>query len=144
MKERFRKTTTVSLMLFKEDGQDILLQKRKNTGYMDGMYDSCCSGHVEENESLKDALIREAKEEIAITIKKEDIELISVLDASNENYLNFFFKVKYYEGIPQIMEPGKCDELKWFNINEIPKNTIIKVRDVLELVLNNKIYKEYK
>lgn len=143
MKERFRKTATVSLMLFKEEGQDVLLQKRKNTGYMDGMYDSCCSGHVEENESLKDALIREAKEEIGIIIKKEDIELISVLDISNENYLNFFFKVKHYQGRPKIMEPDKCDELKWFNIKEIPENTILKVTDVLQLVLNNKIYKEY-
>ena len=49
-----------------DKGQEILLQKRHNTGYMDGMWDCSVAGHVENGESMKMALLREAKEEIGI------------------------------------------------------------------------------
>ena len=50
---------TVSLIIFKDN--KVLLMRRCNTEYMNGMY-SLVGGHVEENESLKQAIIRESKE----------------------------------------------------------------------------------
>lgn len=144
MENRHKKTVTVSLILLSNDKKEILLQKRKNTGYMDGMYDSCCSGHVDEQETLKDALIREAKEEIGIDIDKEEIQLLSIIDAVEENYINFFFSIKKYKGTPSIIETNKCEELKWFKINEIPINTIPKVKKVLEITDTDIIYEERK
>lgn len=134
MEERYKSNVTVSLMLFRNDKREILLQKRKNTGYMDGMYDNACSGHLEENESVLEALIREAKEEIGIIIHKKDINLISVIHAKNENYINFFFEVSSYDEIPVVMEKEKCEELRWFNINEIPENIIPKLKQVLDMI----------
>lgn len=50
MKERFLTRSVVILMLIRDtkDGEEILLQKRQNTGYADGYYDLSASGHVEE------------------------------------------------------------------------------------------------
>lgn len=45
MKERYRTLSAVMLMLIREKNgvEEILLQKRKNTGYMDGYYDFSAS-----------------------------------------------------------------------------------------------------
>lgn len=63
MKERYETKVAVFLILTRKvNGQtEILLQRRCNTGYMDGQYDMACSGHLEKGESLSRALAREAK-----------------------------------------------------------------------------------
>ena len=45
MKEHYRTLSAVMLMLMRENNgvKEILLQKRKNTGYMDGYYDCAAS-----------------------------------------------------------------------------------------------------
>ena len=78
MSEKYYSRLAVNLVLTRtnENGEkEILLQLRQNTGYMDNMYDFACSGHVEKGESYTTALVREAKEEIGITLKEEDFML---------------------------------------------------------------------
>lgn len=149
MKERHKNLVAVFLILTRKNEkgeQEILLQKRKNTGYMDGMYDLAATGHLEENESLKNAMVREAFEEIGIKIKKGDLELINVYhenySENGYNYLRFFFKVKKYSGTPKIMEPHKCEELLWINISKIPKNTIYHIKNVIKIINKNINYFE--
>ena len=142
MKERYQSKVAVFLILTKEvDGQTyILLQKRYNTGYMDGKYDTACSGHLEKGESLSMALIREAKEEIDLEIKEEDLQLVSIIHPYQEDYINVFFTTNKYVGIPKIMEPNKCDDLKWFDINKLPENIIMRIKNVLENIKRGIIY----
>ena len=59
----------------KDGKKEVLLQLRKNTGFMDNMYDVSCGGHVKKGESLLNTAVREAKEEIGIDIKN-NFELI--------------------------------------------------------------------
>ena len=35
-----------------------------------------------------------------------------------------FFKADTYTGNPTIMEPDKCDDLQWFNLDNLPKDTV--------------------
>lgn len=142
LKERYQSKVAVFLILTKEvDGQTyILLQKRYNTGYMDGKYDTACSGHLEKGESLSMALIREAKEEIDLEIKEEDLQLVSIIHPYQEDYINVFFTTNKYIGIPKIMEPNKCDDLKWFDINELPENIIMRIKNVLVNIKRGIIY----
>ena len=142
MKERYQSKVAVFLILTREiEGQtQILLQERCNTGYMDGKYDTACSGHLEKGESLSMALCREAKEEINLDIQEKNLELVSIIHPYQEDYINVFFTTNKYTGTPKIMEPNKCDDLKWFNINELPENTIIRIRNVIKNMKKGIIY----
>ena len=106
---------------------------------MDGMYDAVVGGHLEKNESLLEALVREAKEEANIIIDENDLELVFVFHNVEEEYLNIYFTCKKYTGKPTIMEPDKCDDMQWFNINKLPENIILNFRNVIESVLKNKL-----
>ncbi len=141
-KERYQTKVAVFLVLIREkDGiKEVLLQERVNTGYMDNMYDMACSGHLEKGETLTQATIREAKEEIGIDLKEEDLKMVALIHPYEEDYLNVFFEARKYEGIPEIKEPNKCDNLSWFDINKLPENTITRIRNVLENMKKNIIY----
>lgn len=121
--ERYTTKVTVGLILIKEDR--VLLIKRKNTGYMDGMY-AFVAGHVEKGESLKQAMIREANEEAGIKIDENDIEFVCLIrdGKKNDEYINFYFKAYKYSGDIKIAEEDKCEEITWTRIEDIPQNMI--------------------
>lgn len=135
MEEKYYSRLAVSLMLTRineNKEKEILLQLRKNTGYMDGMYDFACSGHVEKGESYTKALIREAKEEIGINLNENNLIFLAVNHNYQADHVQLFFTTKNYEGIPKVCEPDKCGEVKWFKINALPKNVIPYVANVIE------------
>lgn len=141
-KERYQTKVAVFLLLTREkDGvTQILLQERANTGYMDGKYETSCSGHLEKGESLAQAIIREAKEEIGIDIREKELKMVALIHPYQEDYLNVFFETKKYEGIPEIKEPEKCDDLRWFNVDKLPENIVVRTKNVLENIKRNIIY----
>jgi 8-oxo-dGTP diphosphatase len=120
--------------LILEKNKKILLLKRYNTGFKDGQY-SLISGHIEQNESATNCIIREAKEEAGIQIKKADLKLSLVLhrksDQDLEERVDFFFKAKKWEGEIINKEPNKCLELDWFDKNNLPKKTIDYLKKAL-------------
>lgn len=108
--------------LFLKKGNQILLMKRQNTGFEDGKY-ALVSGHVEENESLKAAMLREAREEIGIELDEEDLKLLGVHHRNTgQNYINFFFMCENYKGQEKNCEPDKCSEIRWFDLEQLPEN----------------------
>lgn len=142
MSERYQSKVVVFLILTRiiDGNTEILLQERQNTGYMDGKYDMAVSGHLEKGESLSMALVREAKEEMDIEVDEKDLELVSVIHPYQEDYINFFFKTKEYRGTPKIMEPEKCNNLKWFNICELPDNIMTRIKNVIENIKKGILY----
>ena len=142
MSSRFQSTVTVFLVLTREkDGNtEILLQERCNTGYMDGKYDTACSGHLEPNESLSMAVVREAKEEINLDINEKDLQFVTLIHPYQENYINVFFSTRKFSGTPQIMEPDKCSNLGWFNIDNLPENIIPRIRNVIKNIQKGILY----
>jgi 8-oxo-dGTP diphosphatase len=130
--------------MIKKD-KKVLLLRRFNTGYQDGNY-SVPAGHVDEGESVADALVREAKEEIGINVKKQDITLAHVMhrkstDQSDER-LDFFFICKKFKGEIKNLEPQKCDDLSWFGMNKLPRNTIPYIRQAIKNTVSQKLYSE--
>ncbi len=132
------------LILLKDN--KVLLLRRFNTGYEDGNY-SLPAGHVEEGESVSDTMVREAKEEIDINIKKEDITLSHTMHRlktdKNDERLDFFFVCRNFGGEIKNLEPQKCDDLSWFDIDGLPQNVVpyvaLAVKDSLERVSYSEI-----
>ena len=120
-----RKMFPVAIHLFLLDKDSILLLKRYNTGYEDGKY-SVIAGHLDGNEDVYNAMIREAKEEAGIEIIKNDLKIIQVMHRMqpNDERIDYFFVCKKWNGKIINNEPDKCSELKWYCINKLPENTI--------------------
>ncbi len=128
MKERFKTPNAVFVILSRgsRDNLEILLQKRQNTGFMDGYWDVAASGHVEEGESTTEAAAREAREELGIEIAKNDIKFAGFYynNFGSVTYCYTYFDVRNYSSIPRVNEPNKCSEIKWFYIKDLPKDII--------------------
>lgn len=117
----------------KDDTIQILLHRRKNTGYQDGKWDIAASGHVDEGETAKMAVVRECAEELGIDVKIKDLSFVHlshrVSNTGGRTYYDIYFVVNKYHGIPKVIEPDKCSELRWFKIDNLP-NEIIDIRKI--------------
>ena len=138
---RFRIVPEVYLLLI--DGDRLLMSRRFNTGYEDGRY-SLVAGHVDGDETLAEAVAREAKEEAGLTIRRRDLTLVHTLHRrAEEERLGFFCRAARWSGEPSNLEPDKCDDLGWFAMNQPPKPTIPYIRAVLEHVAAGRPYSEF-
>ena len=141
MKNRFKSVVCADLLMKKviNNEEYILLMKRQNTGSDDGCYE-LPGGHLEEDEDLFDAMIREAEEELKIKIKRKDLKLIHLLHHFHGERLNFIFEVNGDNYNPTIGEKEKCSELKWVKINRLPKETTDKVKLIIKNIRNKVFY----
>lgn len=102
---------------------NILLGKRKNTRYGAGKW-GLPGGKIELYENPVDCAIRETYEETGLTIHLDktggsQLGFGSYFDKKDEiHWITLFFHT-YSESEPKIMEPDKCEEWKWFSIEEI-------------------------
>lgn len=116
-------------------GSKILLHRRQNTGYIDGYY-STPSGHVEPEEQPTGCAVRELKEESGLTVEPEDLKMVVVVAriAVEEDHerVDFFFEAKKWQGEPKICEPHKCDDIRWFDLSDLPEKLDPVVKAVLE------------
>jgi ADP-ribose pyrophosphatase YjhB (NUDIX family) len=140
-KDRFKIIPTSHLILVK-DGK-ILLLRRFNTGWGDGNY-SVIAGHLDGNETFLQAMIREAREEAGIELSQEDLEVVHVVHRkSNEERIDFFILAKKWKGDPKNMEPHKCDDLNWFEMDKLPENTIPYIRQAIGCFRKGVFYSEH-
>ena len=134
MKERFKMIAAVYAII-QDPERKILFGRRKTSGFYDG-YFGLPAGHVDGGESLKQSMIREAKEEIGIDIVSNDLHLVHTLhraNASERERLDFFFTVDAFEGEPVNCEPDKCTELAYLDINR--DNQIVPyVQETLQFI----------
>jgi 8-oxo-dGTP pyrophosphatase MutT (NUDIX family) len=92
---RHQLTTDVHLVPL--ENNNVLSGRRQNTGYEDGAY-HLPSGHLEAGESVVAALVREAKEEIGVTIRPDAVEFSHVMNnSSGGGRAAFFFTVSRWD-----------------------------------------------
>jgi len=129
---------------------DLLLERKNSTTgkteilmmlaeYLDNQYD-LPGGHLEAGEDLYDAMIREAKEEIGITIKRENMQIVHIYHHFSKDVLKFVFKVANYSGEIKNLEPEKCKEIRWIDINNLPENTIKGIKNEIINIYNDVYY----
>lgn len=124
MKEMFKSAVHMIIM----NNDKLLIQKRKGTKLWPGYY-ALPAGHIDVVENQYEALVREAKEELNIEINPKDITNSYVVLRRNyfeidgkklEPYIDYYFEISEYQGVPSIVEQDKCDELIWADINDLP------------------------
>lgn len=132
-------TLKVRLILYHK-GQILLLKQTKPNG---GNY-TLVGGNIEEGESARQCLVREAREEAAILLKEKDLTLVHVLQKvkNNEQRIVLYFKAYRWEGELQSREPHKFKEAQWFHLDELPRNLTSTVRQVLEEYRQGNLFSE--
>ena len=139
---RARFPVTVHLFFLRE--KQILLLRRFNTGFRDGEY-SIPAGHLDGGETVMDAAIREAKEEVGVDLAADDMVFSSVMHRiEDDERVDFFVHVRKWDGEPFNAEPDKCDDLRWVDIDTLPANIIPYVKQALENHWNGNPFDEYR
>jgi 8-oxo-dGTP diphosphatase len=133
---------------FIHDGK-ILLLKRANTGYKDGLY-GLPSGHIDGNEPAVVAAIREAEEEVGVKLKSNQLDLIHTMHRQNDKddkygyeYLDLYFRATNWDGELRNNEPQKCSEIKWVELTKLPDNIIPEVKHALQMIAVNAAYSDF-
>lgn len=139
---RHKLTGDVHLLLIDRNGQ-ALFGRRQNTGFEDGTW-HVPAGHLEAGESVVQALIREAKEEVDVIIAPEDVEFAHIMHSSSSGgRAAFFFIVRHWGGTPENREPEKCTELAWFALDVLPDHLIGYFRAALDHIAAGEPFSVY-
>lgn len=119
-------------------GERVLLQLRQGTGYMDGYWATAAAGHVEAEESVVQAAVREAHEELGVSIEPDQLTPLTTMHRTQGNgqaideRVDFFFVCTVWQGEPQMMEPDKVADLRWFDLEALPSAVVPHERYVFE------------
>ena len=139
MIDRFRVVPAAYVFLLRDgaSGAEVLLQLRRNTGYMDDHWAAAAAGHVERGETAYDAARREALEEIGV--EGLDLGFVTSMQRTQgadpiDERIDFFFTARSWTGEPRIVEPAKCADLRWWPLSALPDPVVPHERIVLTLV----------
>jgi 8-oxo-dGTP diphosphatase len=138
---RFRVVPAAYVLLLRPamtGGQEVLLQSRQHTGFMDGHWACAAAGHVEAGESVLAAAVREAAEELGVIVAPEELLPITTMHRTQrtgepiDERVDFFFGCRSWRGEPQVMEPAKSAGLGWFALDALPDPVVPHERAVLD------------
>ena len=145
--KRFKLKVGVLAVIIEE--RKVLLLRRFQTGIADGKYVVPMGGH-DGKEPLTQALIREAKEEVNIDVKPENVSVCHVMHRFHPmpqglsfEQIDFFFTIHSYEGLIQNMETDRCDELAFYPLVELPKMTDSFIGHALKCIQEGQFYSEF-
>ncbi|CAA9215309.1 MAG: NUDIX hydrolase [uncultured Blastococcus sp.] len=119
-------------------GEELLLQLREGTGFMDGHWAAAAAGHVEAGESVLDAAVREAAEELGIGIDPADLTPLCTMHRTAaphgpvDERVDFFFECRRWAGEPSIREADRSADLRWFGIDALPAPVVPHEWQVME------------
>lgn len=130
-----RHTEVVDVHLIVRRGDEVLLARRANTGYADGLLHAP-SGHAEDGEDVAEAMIREAAEETGLRLTVADLRVALVMQhraPDGRPRIGWFFEAAYGAGgEPVNCEPEKCSELAWFPLDALPDDMVAYCRAGLD------------
>ena len=108
------------------DGDRILLQNRVKCDWLGY---TLPGGHVEPNESIVEAVVREMREETGLTILAPKLCGLKQFEGAHGRYLVFLFRADRFEGELCSSEEG---EMRWVTRAELPN--LATVPDFAELL----------
>lgn len=128
------KTIKVGVGLYIINNQKQLLLGLRKSPHGQGTW---CppGGHMEFGESNEQAAIREAKEETGLEINPADIKLAGVTNdyfkESGKHYITLNLITHDCPDTPRVMEPEKCEQWRWFDLDKLPANLFLSTANFL-------------
>lgn len=128
-------------LIFNDKRNEVLLMKRSKNSKNQAGWWSQPGGEVDFNEKAITATKREIKEELGIEIDiwARTPHIDHILKKEFQHWVAFPFLATIKKGVPKIMEPHKCDELRWFSLDKLPK----KLSQTTRENINNYLEKKY-
>ncbi|HEY3001403.1 MAG TPA: NUDIX domain-containing protein [Kribbellaceae bacterium] len=133
--ERYRVVPASYVVLRR--GEQVLMLLRSGTGFMDG-YWAVPAGHVEDGESALEAALREAREEVGVTVAPGDLLPLCAMHRTQRNgnpideRVDFFFTASVWTGEPRLLETDKAAGLDWFDLAALPDPVVPHEQVVLD------------
>lgn len=134
----------VAILLVLRKGDEVLFGRRCNTWSGNGDYGPF-GGHADGGESASAAMARETAEELGISVDPSDLKLVHTqhLKLPPREYTNYFFETDTWRGEPRIMEPDKCDDMRWFRLDDLPESMSPNIRHAIEEYKKGNMYSEF-
>ena len=133
-----------ALLFLKKNNQILLVQRAANVSFGGDLY-SLVGGKLEPNETFRQAIVREAFEEIGIAIQEDDLVFIHAFyrKGIEHELVAFIFAADKWQGQPSNKEPEKHSDLSWFDINNLPENILPAHKGAIECIKRQNYYSEY-
>lgn len=142
MRERFK--ASVSVFSVVRDDDNVLMILRSNTGWMDGHW-SLPAGALDGGEVASHAAARELVEEVCLRADPSALRLGHTQHnfTHGDEWIGLYFEAKAVDGEARIGEPHKHGDLRWFNVHDLPQNTVPYVRQALNRMLASESFSVY-
>ena len=130
----------VCVIVLDKDKKQLLLGKRLNS-YKAGTL-GLPGGKIELEEPLEECGKRELQEETSLQGKNlQYVGVVRELQKSY-NFIHFVFSCDEYDGLPQTVEPEKCEGWNWYPFESLPKNILPGHKAALDHYLHKTSVKE--
>jgi len=114
------------------DGKLYVQKRSMEKDLLPGYWDTAVGGHVRLGETILDAVFREAKEELGLDLKFEDVLFLGtyVSESNNERELVHIYKTNYSGDIK--WEDGEVIDGKFITKKEIEENGVMFTPNFLQ------------
>ncbi|MEU5397235.1 NUDIX hydrolase [Streptomyces tibetensis] len=139
-----RNVVGVHLYLERPDGTVLLGLRHPDSVFAPSTWHAL-TGHCEQ-ESAITCLIREAREEAGLRIEPQDVELVHVVHhidhAGDRPRIGLFFRARTWSGEPELREPDKCTQWKFWDPAALPDDLVPYTRVAIEGIRAGRLYSE--
>ena len=137
--------TKLYVLAYLRNGDKILLLRRLNASFADGLY-SLPGGKIEPDETALKAIKREIQEETGLEIPESAFELVHTFHRKGDDttLIALCFRADV-EALPAPCnnEPEKHDDIQFFKTDQLPENIIPAHKQAIECILKTALYSEH-
>lgn len=121
--------TKVGIGVVLLDRHDNILLGKRTGSHGEGEW-ALPGGSLEYGESFKACAQRELAEEVGTDIQYHGLHVVSVINLVEympKHYVDIGMLAYYDEGTPEVMEPHRCEEWRWFWMYNLPSKRFAAV-----------------